>query len=286
MDSSEDILVSVVIPTVKYDGHTHQAVLSIFAQHYQKWEIILVLDGGSLSDVPEEIREDRRIRIVEHKEQLGTPTSLNDGVGVAKGEYIARLDADDVAHPDRLRKQIDFLTSHGEVCCIGANAVLINDATEYMGKFSFRRASEDIRLDLLRTNQLIHSSVMYRKNVFEQIGGYRTQMIRMQDYDLFLRFAAVAPIAYSNEVLCAYRVHPGQHSRKTSPFRKYTFEILRQRMILSSSLGTSKIKQFLGNAQWYIAQILRFSGARKPGYLAQSAAADSIDNLDWLLNPK
>lgn len=282
-NSLADPMVSVVIPTIKYDDYTEAALMSIVSQNYQNWEIVLVLDGASIADVPGWVLEDTRVKIVEHPERLGTPTSLNDGVAVSSGEFIARLDSDDIAHPDRLAYQIRFLQEDEAICCIGTGGYLIDSNSVCIGMMQSHPMNLDIRRELLRKNMLVHSSVMYRKKIFEAVGGYNPVMIRMQDYDLFLRMAHKAPIAYSNESLCAYRTHPGQHSRKTSPFRRYTLEIVKQRNSLRSALKAPRATQYLDNIKWYGAQLLRYTGIRKPGYILNSGLqSGSQVDLGWI----
>lgn len=275
-------LVSVVIPTIRYDHYTEKAILSIYAQSYKNWEIILVLDGASRANVPSWVLESSKIRLIEQKERMGTPFSLNNGVEKADGEYIARLDADDIAHPERLRTQVDLLQKHNEICCIGAASYLINEEGKYLGALVSTVASLDIRSVLLVKNTMIHSSVMYRKKLFMQIGGYNSKMRRSQDYDLFLRMAQHAPLAYTEQILCAYRIHEGQHSRKTSPFANYTFELLKQRNALAKSQRVSLVIQNIRNLAWYTAQVLRYTGLRKVGYLREIKVGERGQDFEWI----
>lgn len=279
-------LVSVVIPTIRFDFFTHQAISSIFFQSYENWEVILVLDGALESEVPQYLMEHPKIQVVIHKNRLGTPVSLNDGVAASQGDFIARLDADDIAHPERLQKQVKFLTENAEVGCVGTNGVLVSAKGERIGDLSQRSTHLDIRPLLLTRNILTHSSVMFRRSIFDETGGYNPKMIRMQDYDLFLRMSQTAQIAYLGETLCAYRTHDGQHSKKTSPFKAYTWEILIQRLKLANCLSRSIPLQALKNAQWYAAQVFRHTGIRKPGYLlrATKQARETV-KLPWL-NPQ
>lgn len=260
-------LVSVIISTIKFDEMTSYAINSIHEQTYDNWELILVLDGADINEVPLHVIENPKIHIVEHEIRLGTPVSLNDGIDASKGDLIARLDADDLAHPDRLQYQVDFMQSNLPVGCLGTGGYLIDINNNVVGQMNQHEVSLDIRSEFLTSNALVHSSVMYRRDLFNEVGGYNPIMTRMQDYDLFLRMAQVSNLAITNELLCAYRTHPGQHSRKTSPFKRYTFEILKQRTLLSKVLHSSYFGQSWKNLKWYAAQVLRFSGVRKPGYL-------------------
>ncbi|MBN7793381.1 glycosyltransferase [Microbacterium esteraromaticum] len=263
---SRDRFVSVVIPTVRFDEHLDAAILSILAQDIADLEIILVLDGVPMCEQREWSKADR-LRVLELATRVGTPGALNAGIAAAKGEFIARLDADDLAMPHRLRLQRDFLLDNLDVGCVGSFVRLIDDAGEDLGGLESVVTPEEVRSRLMRSNPLVHSSVMYRRSVVTALGMYSSLMVRMQDYELFLRLAAMSSISILPEYLSAYRVHPGQHSRNSVPWKPYTFEILRKRSDLARAVGVSQLRQSLRNATWFVGQVVRHFGVVRPGYL-------------------
>lgn len=260
-------LISVVIPTIAYDEYCSQSIKSVCEQNYENWQIVLVLDGAPIKDVPQWVKEHERIKIVEQKIRQGTPTSLNNGIKASDGQLIARLDSDDLAAPSRLSKQEEFLRNHPYIICVATKTKHINEHGKIFGQSADLPTSQDIRQILLVKNPIIHSSVMYRKQVVEQIGGYSLEMTRSQDYELFLRLSKIGAIGYLDESLSSYRIHGGQHSRKTSPFKKYTWIILKRRMELASFLKRSPVRQIFLNFIWYDAQVTRYLGLRKAGFM-------------------
>ncbi|MFP7365031.1 glycosyltransferase family A protein [Corynebacterium callunae] len=276
-------LVSIVIPTIKFDRYTEISIRSILEQTYDNWEIILVLDGAPVSTVPDWVIDDYRIELVIHEFRQGTPKSLNDGVKASHGELVARLDADDIAHPERLAIQVRYMETNPSVVCVGTSTCIIDENGKFVSEFPAPKYEGDIRDLLLINNQLVHSSVMYRKKNFEAINGYSLIMKRAQDYELYLRLARTGQIDFIDATLCAYRVHLGQHSRKTSPFSNYTLEILKQRNHLAKFLSRNRFAQLLRNIIWYFAQIVRYSGLRKPRYIdSGSDVNENKKDSKWL----
>lgn len=263
--------VSVVVPTISIDGYLEEAIESLLQQEGCVVEVVVVLDGVEPSgDLPRWL-EDGRVRVVRLPTRQGTPRALNHGIGRASGQLIARLDADDIALPGRLRRQVEFLDEHPEVVCVGTDFVLIDPASQVIGASPRVPAGADQARALLLRNQLLHSSVMYRADVVRAVGGYADAMHRMQDYELYLRLALHGGIAVLGEVLTAYRVHPGQHSRNTSPWQPYTRLLLRRRTELALALGVSRASQWARNALWFGAQVARHHGVVRPGYLRRPA---------------
>lgn len=259
------LLVSVVIPAVRYDSFLDEAVESMLRQDFVSFEIVLVLDG-----VPAEARpwaSDARVRIIQLPHRGGTPAALNAGIDAARGSYIARLDADDVALSGRLAAQATYLDSHPSVACVGSSVRLIDPSGVAIGTLQGPTDPKEIQATLLWRNCLVHSSVMYRRSAIVHIGGYNLASARMQDYELFLRFAREAKIAALDEPLTAYRVHPGQHSRRSSPWAGYTREVLLRRRELARTVTRVLLLQYVRDLAWFTVQVVRHARVVKPGYL-------------------
>ncbi|WP_104089108.1 glycosyltransferase [Cryobacterium sp. N19] len=258
-------LVSVVIPTIKIDSFLREAVESILSQNYINFELIVVLDGLLVPQNSPEWMGDPRVRVVPLANNVGTPRALNIGISQCRGIYIARLDADDIAYPGRLQAQVTAFSNASGLVCLGTGTDVIDDAGRLIRKMI--GSGESGRAGLLTRNTLVHSSVMYRRDVFLSLGGYNQLCKRAQDYELFLRFAAVGEIASLPGVFTAYRTHPAQHSKNTSPWKIYTREILRRRLDLARAMGRAPIGQVLRNVQWFTYQVLRHHGIFRPRYL-------------------
>lgn len=208
-------VVSVVMPVWNCARYLEEAIASVLGQTSHDFELVIVDDGSE--DASHEIIErhaqaDARIRPIYRARQGLVPT-LNAGCAAARGRYIARLDADDVALPERLERQVAVLESRPEVAlvassfqCINASSerrpIVINPPTEHAA----------IRDLLMRTNCFSHSTVMMRADVLARLGGYRSVCAEAEDYDLWTRFADSHELASIPDVLVLYRIHSAQVS--------------------------------------------------------------------------
>lgn len=185
-----------------------EAVESILLQTYSDFEFIIIIDNPSLSDnvrdyIEKKKETDRRIIILYNETNLGLASSLNRGISVAKGDYIARMDADDIAVNERLKQEVDYLERYG-VDMVSTNAVIIDEKSHEVRKGI--SLTENPMSDLEYTNTIIHPSILIRKNVICDVGGYRN-FKRSQDYDLWLRLISEGyQIRTINAYLMKYRV--------------------------------------------------------------------------------
>ena len=108
----------MVVPAIAFNSHLDAAIHSLLEQSYSNFEVIVVLDGVGL-DSSRTWTTDSRVRFVCHETRQGTPVALNAGIREAGGEYIARLDADDVSFPSRIARQVDYLVAHPDTGCVG-----------------------------------------------------------------------------------------------------------------------------------------------------------------------
>ena len=204
----------MVIPSVSvlmgvYNGERYlaQAIDSILGQSFTDFEFIIINDGST--DGTGEILHsysDPRIRVVEQS-NVGLTRSLNRGISLARGEYIARMDDDDVSMPERLAKQVGFLDAYPEVGVLGT-ACLIRDmikGTEWVPPVL--TSNEEIRHNLIKGNPLIHASVMMRRSLLETLGGYDESYLFAQDYALWMRLAPHTIMRNLPEALIVHREH-------------------------------------------------------------------------------
>lgn len=199
--------VSVVMASRKPNpAMLKEAMVSILGQTYEDFELIIVDDGSDspIEPIVERLSKDTRIRIY-RIEPSGLGAALNYGISKAEGDYIARLDDDDMMLPSRLEKQVAFLERHFDVSCVGT-WFYDKVGSKYYPHRKFPLDHDDIIKGLLACRfQLAHTSVMFRKSAWQAIGGYRVAG-GGQDLDLFLQLGTVGKLANIGEFLNCYRM--------------------------------------------------------------------------------
>jgi glycosyltransferase involved in cell wall biosynthesis len=195
-----------------------QAVESILRQSFGGFEF-LILDDGSTDGSADYIASlaDPRVRLVRNETNLGLTRSLNRGLDLARGAFVARMDADDVALPERLARQVEFLESHPDVGIVGSSRVLIDEAGETIANAPAAETDLRIRWKCLLGNPFAHPAVMIRRGVLDRHAlrydeAYRTA----QDYELWTRLLAVTKGHNLPEPLIQYRLRAGI-SRTSKP---------------------------------------------------------------------
>lgn len=210
-------LVSVVMAVYNGEKYVREAIESILTQTFQDFEFIIIDDGstdGTAAILAHYQRMDPRIRVARNRENEGQPASLNKGCHLAKGKYIARIDADDVALIDRFKKQVAFLDTHPRVAVLGGAMEYIDENGASTG-IVVRNPTRDIlikRILLSGTSCIFHSTAMFRKDAFLAAHGYRRAFRDAEDYDLWLRMADHNALANLADCLVRYRIHPQQVS--------------------------------------------------------------------------
>jgi glycosyltransferase involved in cell wall biosynthesis len=212
-------VVSVVMAVYNGLPFLDAAIRSVREQNFADFEIIIVNDGstdGSGVVLAAHARDDSRVRIIE-QENRGLVRALNRGLSVARGRYIARMDADDLALPDRFTKQVRFLDAHPDIAVVGGAIELIDESDRPLGIVRYPLTPDEVRERLLEGSPLAHPAVMMRRSVIEEAGGYRPQYRYAQDYDLWLRLAERHHLANLPDVLVRYREHLGKVSLTNYP---------------------------------------------------------------------
>ena len=210
--------VSIVIGAYNAQRYLAQTLDSLLAQTLRDFELIVVDDGsndGSLSVLREYEANDARVRIIS-RPNTGIVGALNDGLAAAKGQFIARMDADDISMPDRFEKQTAFLSEHPECVLVGSQVLLMDpEGATLSPKWDTEYTHEGIDQAHLKGRwPLVHPTIMVRRDAFKRIGGYRSEYQFLEDLDLFLRLAA--KLASLPDPLLHYRLHPGSicHTRE------------------------------------------------------------------------
>jgi glycosyltransferase involved in cell wall biosynthesis len=198
-------LISVVMPVHNALPFLSESISSILAQTFTDFEFVILDDAStdrSLELLREWARRDQRIQIHESKQRLGLAGSSNAVVSKARSAIIARMDADDIAHPDRLRKQWEIIANSSDVAVVGT----LCDGIDASG----RQVRPRDRWRLVRRSSYIpfpHGSAMFRRELFEEVAGYDHSSEGGEDQDLFLRMATKGRIVILPDVLYRYRYH-------------------------------------------------------------------------------
>lgn len=207
--------ISVVMSCYNAARWLDEAVASLTSQTLRDIEIIAVNDGST--DNTKDIlsgfaAKDARVRIID-KPNTGLADSLNVGVSVSKGDWIARLDADDLAEPDRLERQLALVLSNPEIGLLGSGCTII-DSAGIAGKVYSYPADHDALVSRMKrvTAFFPHSSTLFRRDIFNSLGGYRPQNKRAEDIDLWLRLSERTKLASLPEPLIRLRKHDAQIS--------------------------------------------------------------------------
>jgi glycosyltransferase involved in cell wall biosynthesis len=205
-----DPKVTVLMAVYNGERYLRQSIESILSQTFTDFEF-LIIDDGSTDSTPEILEEynerDERIRII-HQENIGLTKSLNRGLGLSRGYYIARTDADDVSLRERLEHQVSFLDNHPEIGVLGSGAVTIDREGNVIHRFFPTTGPSVVRWRLIFGNCISHPTVLFRKNLVLEAGGYPCDSPVAQDYDLWSRLAFITEIDNLPEILVKYRLNP------------------------------------------------------------------------------
>lgn len=204
--------ISVLLPVYNCEQFIYEAVNSVLSQTYEDFEL-LIIDDCSTDNTLKIVKKfkDSRILIIQKEKNTGYTDSLNYGITIANGEYIARMDGDDICLPERFEKQVAFLENNPNVILCGTSIQIIGSNT------IIRHPSkhEDIVVKLCFGTSFCHPSVMGRREMFLE-NKYDKNFEPAEDYDLWTRLAVKEELANLDEVLLFYRVYKNQISNTQS----------------------------------------------------------------------
>ena len=209
-----------------------QSINSILNQTYTNFEFIIVLDNpknsellGVLSDFS---KKDSRIKLLVNDVNLGLPLSLNKAIAISNGEYIARMDADDISLPNRFEIQHKYFLDHPECDLISTNRIYIDENDNLYGdEMTLNYSSEKIKQLLKYRCIIVHPTIMIKKNVLTSVGGYR-DFKAAQDYDLWLRLSKIdIEMKILPDVLLYYRMRKDGISQSNYA-KQYAYSMLAQ----------------------------------------------------------
>lgn len=224
-------LVSVVMSAYNAEKFIGDSIRSILDQTYDNWEFIIINDYSSdnTSQIIERFsNNDSRINLLYNNENLGLTRSLNIGLKHAEGEFIARLDADDTSEPLRLEKQVNFLNTHSDTVLVGSGGYLINNLGHKVSRINVISRESVIRRFMTHLNLFIHSSIMVRSRISEDIGWYREKFRFAQDYDLILRVNDKYMLSNIPDHLVGWRISSTSETMQHHTLQRIFVDIARE----------------------------------------------------------
>jgi glycosyltransferase involved in cell wall biosynthesis len=235
MGSLNKSLISVIMPVYNSEKYLAKAIESILNQTYKNFEFIIINDGSNDSSVEiikKYIKEDKRIILIDRKENKGIVYSLIEGINQARGEFIARMDADDVSLPKRFEIQIEYMIKNKLDVCGSFIQLIRKGIKERIINFPIKHT--DIRYTLLFGNVFSHPTVIFRRKVFQKV-LYNPDYEPAEDYKLWCDILVNTDFKVGNvpEVLLYYRKHGLQFSIERSEkqrelYSKAKFEYAKQ----------------------------------------------------------
>ena len=223
---NDSCMISVVMPVYNADKFLSEAIASILNQTFKDFEFIIINDCSTDHswDVVKSFSDDRLITI-QNEKNIGTYPSRNKGMKIAKGKYIAVMDADDIALPDRLEKQYSYMDRNPEILATGTLNNTLGEGYEFERPLSYH----GICASLLDNNYVLHPSMLIRADSIREFGGYDEQYVYASDYDLVCKLSLKGMIENLPDICMTYRWHPDQITlAKRSEQQRYA-DIIRQK---------------------------------------------------------
>jgi len=260
-------LISIIVVAYNCEKYVIKALDSILSQDLDSLELI-VINNASTDKTGEILRNcrDPRLILIENPVNEG-PQAANLGLPAARGKYIARLDADDIALPGRLRAQYDYMEAHPEIALCGSEYEMIHEDGSVFSRSHSLYDPFEIRWKLGWANFIGHSTIMMRKPVMEKLGGYNSSLWCCEDYDLLSRISWDHKMAVLPKILVQYRVYSNSisHTRREEMAKNYrdvSFQHLQHILgkNLSSQVGETAV------------DIMRMHACRTPDQVSEALA--------------
>ena len=212
-------LVSIVLPCYNAQDTIYDTLLSISNQKFQDFEVIFVNDG-SVDDsltIAEQFLSSLDIKIIS-RENKGFLISLEEGISLSRGTYIARIDADDIWKSNHLELILNKFFENSKLVLIGSNAIYINEKNEQIGLTHLNITHTSITKALLKDNPFIHSSVVFKKSAYKQTQGYLIgkdeKSKHISDYNLWFELSKTGECANIQKHTVLYRILDSSMSRQ------------------------------------------------------------------------
>ena len=228
MKTVDSPIVSVIMPVYNEESWLHQSIPSILNQTFEDFELIIINDAStdnSLEIIKHYIKQDSRIRLYNNSKNSELIETLNKGIALANGKYIARMDADDISLPDRLNIQLSYLNNHPEIQLIGTGCEVIDEEnqrlkttnTGYLPYFL-------VKLCLIFDNVFTHGSIMCSSELLKE-NLYAPWAVDGEDYELWVRLKEMCKMVRIPDILYKFRSHVNSISRDRMSLCKIAYKI-------------------------------------------------------------
>lgn len=209
--------VSIICATFNRGNYISEAIDSVLAQTFGSWEIIIIDDNSQDQTeqiVSSYIEKDARVKYVKNMERQGVGRARNIGISHAEGKYIAILDSDDYwCDKQKLQMQVDFMERHPEYALISVDAMVVDGSGKEIGSICNHCTDKKLRNNILIKNKIVHSGILFRKDMYEAVGRYDEKLAVGEDYDLWLKLGKIGKFENIDHKMVAYRKHnSGQES--------------------------------------------------------------------------
>jgi len=242
--------ISIIMPVYNPQNFILETIESVLVQSYPEFELLIIDDGSTnnyFSEISELVKSDKRI-LFHSKTHTGLADTLNFGVKKSSAILIARIDADDIWHPDKLRKQLSFLDANKDIMVLGTSVNFINERNEILNKVDGFNKGKYIGPEVLpnlivRNNLFCSSSVIYYRNLHDMKGLYDTCYKTSMDYEFIIRCLDEYKGAVLSERLIQYRISTNMMTRKYK--KQMITESIKVRIIATGLLKVKFMKSIL-----------------------------------------
>ena len=227
--------ISVLLAVYNGERYVKDATSSVLLQTFGDFELIII-DDGSSDGTPKILNSftDPRIVIVSNEKNEGLIKSLNKGIKMARGEYLARMDADDISHPQRFEKQINYMEANRGIGVLGTAVNHVDEKNKIISTLIQPQAHESILWKMFFECAIIHPTVIARKEVIEMAGGYDVRFPHIEDTELWMRVADKTRFSNIPDVLHSHRLHKKSIGSTKSSVQYESGLLLRKRFIAST----------------------------------------------------
>jgi glycosyltransferase involved in cell wall biosynthesis len=211
--------ITVLMPVYNEKAdYLSRAIESILVQTQKEFEFLIIDDGSTdrkcLETLDHYARKDPRIRLVHNQKNLRLTKTLNIGLSLAQGEFVARLDSDDFSRPERLEEQLKFMNANPDCVLCGSWVNLVDEKDKIVGEKKPPTSYETIKKGIIGHNFFTHSTWFFRKEVVQEYGGYSEKAVKTEDYDLLLKLIPRHRVENIPQFLGSYRLNQNSISFK------------------------------------------------------------------------
>lgn len=231
--------ISVIMPNYNAEKFLTEAIESVLKQTFTDFEFIIIDDCStdkSWEIIQNFAKKDKRIIAIRNEKNLKICKTLNKWLEIARWEYIARMDSDDISLPERFAKQLKFLEENKEIGIVGSDIVIIDEKWEKIQEKKYPKI--DIKNEIWMRNPFCHPVTLIRKQCFDDFGGYDDEFVYAEDLELWVRFGQKYNFANIWEILLKYRIFGGNSSlQKQTLMIKNTLKVRKNALKLGYKMN-------------------------------------------------